>query len=228
MGGDKPPPQTVPVKSAGLLGAVQAGGGAEPQPAAPLVQAGGCKKTNAGPAEDKREAPPTKDAELEAARGGEEVGKEGPFAPSQPPPPPKNWNRGKAGRPLQKGGGEPPPSSGGAGKGRALASGGGGGGYWKEGCLQSELIQFHLKKGLAAAQMQSPGDASEAEPQSASSSAPSPMAPAGGEEGNGRSGAPEGASSLNPQQQLELQEELEKLREENESLKVRKRREAER
>ncbi|XP_048347073.1 protein SOGA3 isoform X2 [Sphaerodactylus townsendi] len=230
-GGDKQPPQVAPppLRSAGPLGAVQAGGGAETQVASPLALAGGIPKRLAGPAADEREAP----AKDSASGAGE-----------QPPPPllpagegdregaaapPKGWSRGKAGRPLQKGGGEAaaaPPSSCGAGKGRALA--GGGGGYWKEGCLQSELIQFHLRKGLAAAQMQSKGGdqnnggASAAEqPQRASPGAPgpSPMAPVGAEEGNGRSGAPEGASSLNLRQQQELQEEAEKLREENETLK---------
>ncbi|XP_053141816.1 protein SOGA3 isoform X2 [Hemicordylus capensis] len=236
VGGDKLPPQPSPVRSAVPLGAVQAGGGAEAQPASPL--AGGCPKPNPGPAADKREAA-VKDAELAAPRVGEqqtpsaggEVEREGAFALSQPPP--KIWSRGKAGRPPQKGVGEAapaPPSSCGAGKGRVLA-GGGGGGYWKEGCLQSELIQFHLRKGLAAAQMQSKGSnqsngdggaAAAGQPQPADlspSSTPSPMAPAGAEEGNGRSGAPEGALSLNPRQQQELQDEVEKLRDENETLK---------
>lgn len=235
MGGDKPPPP--PPRSAVPLGAVQAGGGAETQAASPLAPAGGLPKRNAGPSADEREAPARDSApgagEQQPPPGGEGE-REGAPAPPQPPPP-KSWSRGKAGRPLQKGGGEAaaaPPSSCGAGKGRALAGGGGGGGYWKEGCLQSELIQFHLRKGLAAAQMQSKGSnqnnggASAAEqPQRASpsSSSPSPMAPAGAEEGNGRDGAPEGASSLNPRQQQELQEEVEKLREENETLKVRRR-----
>ncbi|XP_077156055.1 microtubule cross-linking factor 3 isoform X3 [Paroedura picta] len=226
VGGDKPPPQAAPPRSAVPLGAVQAGGGAEAQGASPLALAGlGLPKRTA----DEREAPardatcgPGEQQPPPLPTGGEGE-REGACAP---PPPPKSWGRGKAGRPLQKGGGEAapaPPSSCGAGKGRALA-GGGGGGYWKEGCLQSELIQFHLRKGLAAAQMQSKGSnqnnggASAAEqPQRASPS--SPMAPVGAEEGNGRNGAPEGASSLNPRQQQELQEEVEKLREENETLK---------
>uniref|UniRef100_A0A8C6ZXU1 SOGA coiled-coil domain-containing protein n=2 Tax=Nothoprocta TaxID=8806 RepID=A0A8C6ZXU1_NOTPE len=133
------------------------------------------------------------------------------------------------------------PSSPGAGKGRGAAAGGG---YWREGCLQSELIQFHLRKGLAAAaQMQTKGSnhsssspsssssctaaAAPAEPplaaspsSSSSSSSPSAMAAAAGAEGlrQGEAGGAEGA--LSPQQQHEeLQEEMEKLREENESLK---------
>ncbi|XP_060095019.1 protein SOGA3 isoform X2 [Heteronotia binoei] len=235
VGGDKPPPQAAPpLRSAVSLGAVQAGGGAEAQVASPLALTGGLPKRNAGPSADKREAP-AKDStsgacEQQPPAGGEGE-REGSSAPPQPPPPPKSWSRGKAGRPLQKGGGEAapaPPSFCGTGKGRALAGGGGDGAYWKEGCLQSELIQFHLRKGLAAAQMQSKGSnqnnggASAAEqPQRASpsSSIPSPMAPVGAEEGNGRNGAPEGASSLNHRQQQELQEEVEKLREENETLK---------
>ncbi|KAM9016792.1 microtubule cross-linking factor 3 [Ara ararauna] len=168
--------------------------------------------------------------------GGE---REGAVAP-QPPPPPKQW-RGKAGRSPLKGVGEAasaPPSSSGVGKGRGAA--GGGGGYWKEGCLQSELIQFHLRKGLAvAAQMQTKGSnhsssgsassssaaAAPAEPPlAASASSPTAMAAAGAEGlrqgeagGGGRSGTSEGA--LSPQLQEEMQEEMEKLREENESLK---------
>ncbi|XP_041279965.1 LOW QUALITY PROTEIN: protein SOGA3 [Onychostruthus taczanowskii] len=157
-------------------------------------------------------------------------------------PPPKQW-RGKAGRSPLKGAGEAapaPPSSSGAGKGRGAAAGGGG--YWKEGCLQSELIQFHLRKGLAAAaQMQTKGSnhssssgsaasaasaaAAPAEPPpAASASSPAAMAAAGAEglrqgevEGDGRSCGPEVA--LSPHLQEEMQEEMEKLREENESLK---------
>ncbi|XP_014118764.1 PREDICTED: protein SOGA3 [Pseudopodoces humilis] len=111
-------------------------------------------------------------------------------------PPPKQW-RGKAGRSPLKGAGEAapaPPSSSGAGKGRGAAAGGGG--YWKEGCLQSELIQFHLRKGLAAAaQMQTKGsNHSSGSSSSAASAASAAAAP-------------------------EMEEEMEKLREENESLK---------
>ncbi|XP_062980771.1 microtubule cross-linking factor 3 [Elgaria multicarinata webbii] len=236
VGGDKPSPQAAPGRSAGPLGAVQAGDGAEAQPASPALLAGGCLTPNPGPASDKREALP-KDAELPTARGreqpspaGGDVEREGAFALSQPPP--KSSSRGKADRPLRKGGGEAapaPPPSGGQGKGRALAVGSGGG-YWKEGCLQSELIQFHLRKGLVAAQMQSKGNhqgdgdggasaAEQPQPASASSLTPLPAAPPGSEEGHGHSGAPEGALSLNPRQQQELQEEVEKLQEENETLK---------
>lgn len=83
----------------------------------------------------------------------------------QPPLPPRGW-RGKGIRASQRGssGGEgvfpsastaassktPGPGSRNSGSG-GTGSSGGGGSYWKEGCLQSELIQFHLKKERAAA-----------------------------------------------------------------------------
>ncbi|XP_049674198.1 protein SOGA3 isoform X2 [Accipiter gentilis] len=229
---DKPP------RCAGPPGAVQAGAGAEPPPAGKPA------------AEEEPPPPPPPPAAEEAppagGGGGEREGAVAP-QPPPPPPPPKHW-RGKAGRAPLKGAGEaapaPPASSSGAGKGRGAA---GGGGYWKEGCLQSELIQFHLRKGLAAAaQMQTKGSnhsgsasssssssssasasaaAAPAEtPPAASASSLSAMAAAGAEGlrqgeagGGGRSGGPEG--SLSPQLQEEMQEEMEKLREENESLK---------
>ncbi|XP_057265086.1 protein SOGA3 isoform X2 [Pezoporus wallicus] len=217
-------------------GAVHACAGAESASAAGGKAAAEEPPRTAEPAAPRaaEEAPPAG-----GGGGGEE--REGAVAP-QPPPPPKQW-RVKAGRSPLKGAGEAapaPPSSSGVGKGRGAA--GGGGGYWKEGCLQSELIQFHLRKGLAAAaQMQtkgsnhsSSGSASSASssaaaapaepPPAASASPPSAMAAAGAEGlrqseagGGGRSGAPEGA--LSPQLQEEMQEEMEKLREENESLK---------
>ncbi|XP_065535187.1 microtubule cross-linking factor 3 [Lathamus discolor] len=218
-------------------GAVHPCAGAEPPSAAGGKAAAEEPPRTAEPAAPRaaEEAPP-------AGGGGGGGEREGAVAPQPPPPPPKQW-RGKAGRSPLKGAGEAapaPPSSSGVGKGRGAA---GGGGYWKEGCLQSELIQFHLRKGLAAAaQMQtkgsnhsSSGSASSASssaaaapaepPLAASASSPSAMAAAGaeglrqGEAGGGgsRSGAPEGA--LSPQLQEELQEEMEKLREENESLK---------
>uniref|UniRef100_A0A8C4UWX9 SOGA coiled-coil domain-containing protein n=2 Tax=Falco TaxID=8952 RepID=A0A8C4UWX9_FALTI len=228
---DKPP------RGAAPAGAVQPGAGAEPPPPAAAGRAAA-------------EEPPPRAAEPAAPRAAEEAPpagggggggeREGAVAPQ--PPPPKHW-RGKAGRAPLRGAGEAspaPPSSSGAGKGRGAA---GGGGYWKEGCLQSELIQFHLRKGLAAAaQMQtkgsnhsSSGSASSASaasaaaapaepPPAASASSPSAMAAAGAEGlrqgeagGGGRSGAPEG--SLSPQLQEEMQEEMDKLREENETLK---------
>ncbi|XP_064912948.1 microtubule cross-linking factor 3 isoform X4 [Columba livia] len=224
-----------PQRGAGPPGAVQPGAGAEPPPAA----AGRAAAEEPGPRTAEPAAPRAAEEAPPAGGGGGVGEREGAAAP-QPPPPPKHW-RGKAGRSPLKGAGEAapaPPSSSGAGKGRGAA---GGGGYWKEGCLQSELIQFHLRKGLAAAaQMQTKGSnhsssgnassssssaaAAPAEPPpAASASSPSAMAAAGaeglpqGEAGGGRSGAPEGA--LSPQLQEEMQEEMEKLREENESLK---------
>ncbi|XP_075001907.1 microtubule cross-linking factor 3 [Calonectris borealis] len=232
---DKPP------RGAGPPGAVQPGAGAEPPPAA-----GGKAAAEEPPPRAAEPAAPRAAEEASPAGGGGGGGeREGALAPQPPPPPPPKQWRGKAGRSPLKGAGEAapaPPSSSGAGKGRGAASGGG---YWKEGCLQSELIQFHLRKGLAAAaQMQtkgsnhsSSGSASSASsssasaaaapaepPPAASASSPSAMAAAGAEGlrqdeagGGGRSGAPEGA--LSTQQQEEMQEEMEKLREENESLK---------
>ncbi|XP_052637088.1 protein SOGA3 isoform X3 [Harpia harpyja] len=236
---DKPP------RCAGPAGAVQAGAGAEPPPAAASAAEEPPPPPPPPPPRAAEEAPPAGGGGG-GGGGGEREGAVAPQPPPPPPPPPpKHW-RGKAGRSPLKGAGEaapaPPSSSSGAGKGRGAA----GGGYWKEGCLQSELIQFHLRKGLAAAaQMQTKGSnhsssgsasssssssasasaaAAPAEtPPAASASSPSAMAAAGaeglrqGEAGGGRSGAPEG--SLSPQLQEEMQEEMEKLREENESLK---------
>ncbi|KAM9195358.1 microtubule cross-linking factor 3 [Mergus octosetaceus] len=223
-----------PGRGAAPPGAVQPGAGAEAPPAAAAAEPG-------------EEAPPAGGGGGEREREREREGAAAPQPQPQPPPPPRQW-RGKAGRSPLKGAGEAapaPPSSSGAAKGRGAA--GGGGGFWREGCLQSELIQFHLRKGLAAAaQMQtkgsnhgsggpgpgaasasaSPAAAASAEPPPASSaSSPSAMAAAAGAEGlrqgeaggGGRSGTPEG--SLSPQLQDEMQEEMEKLREENESLK---------
>ncbi|XP_075059139.1 microtubule cross-linking factor 3 isoform X1 [Mixophyes fleayi] len=80
-----------------------------------------------------------------------------------------------------------------------------GGGYWKEGCLQSELMQFHLKKGLAAAgsNMNPKGNSNEADKAEMQLQAAQEQQ-SGGEEAEGASG---------------LQDELENLRDENESLK---------
>ncbi|XP_059698139.1 protein SOGA3 isoform X4 [Haemorhous mexicanus] len=231
----RPPPGQAPRAARGRAaekparGAVQPGAGAEPPPAAAAGRGG------AAAAEEP--LPPPGAAEEAPPAGGGGGEREGAAAP-----PPKQW-RGKAGRSPLKGAGEAapaPPSSSGAGKGRGAAAGGGG--YWKEGCLQSELIQFHLRKGLAAAaQMQTKGSnhssssgsavsaasaaAAPAEPPpAASASSPAAMAAAGAEglrqgeaEGDGRSCGPEVA--LSPHLQEEMQEEMEKLREENESLK---------
>ncbi|XP_041418846.1 protein SOGA3 isoform X1 [Xenopus laevis] len=74
-----------------------------------------------------------------------------------------------------------------------------GGGYWKEGCLQSELMQFHLKKGLAAAgsNIQDKGNGSETI-----------------QDQEEEDGALVGAMSVQA-----MHDEMEKLRDENESLK---------
>uniref|UniRef100_A0A8C3K376 SOGA coiled-coil domain-containing protein n=1 Tax=Calidris pygmaea TaxID=425635 RepID=A0A8C3K376_9CHAR len=205
-------------RSAAPPGAVHPAAGAEPPPAA-------------GGRGAAAEEPPPRAAEEAPPAGGGGGEREGAAVAAAPPP--KQW-RGKAGRSPLKGAGEAapaPPSSSGGGKGRGAAGGGGGGGgYWKEGCLQSELIQFHLRKGLAAAaQMQTKGSnhsssassaSSSSPPPAASAASPSAMAAAGAEglrQGEADGGGPEGA--LSPQQQEEMQEEMEKLREENESLK---------
>ncbi|XP_054943489.1 microtubule cross-linking factor 3 [Physeter macrocephalus] len=98
--------------------------------------------------------------------GEREGGAPQPQPPPPPPPPPRGW-RGKSVRAQPRGGSgaegaSPSPSTSSAGKTPGSGSrnsgigvvgpgGGGGGSYWKEGCLQSELIQFHLKKERAAA-----------------------------------------------------------------------------
>ncbi|XP_074982825.1 microtubule cross-linking factor 3 isoform X2 [Caretta caretta] len=209
---DRPPPALL--RGAALPGAVQPAAGAEAQPHAAGAAAASRAPEPPPPAtEPAGEEPPPAGGGGGAGGAGEREG----AAALQPPP--RNW-RGKAGRAPQRGGGEAapaPPSSCGAGKGRAA----GGGGCWREGCLQTELIQFHLRRGLAAAaQMQTkggnpvPGGGAPAEAPLASS--PSPMAAAGLEglqQGAGDGGRP------SPPQQEELQEEMERLREENETLK---------
>uniref|UniRef100_A0A8C6IMN5 SOGA coiled-coil domain-containing protein n=2 Tax=Melopsittacus undulatus TaxID=13146 RepID=A0A8C6IMN5_MELUD len=237
----RPPLGQAPRAARGRAADKQPRGAAPPGAVHPCAGAESPSAATEEPPRTAEPAAPRAAEEAPPAGGGGGGGeREGAVAP-QPPPPPKQW-RGKAGRSPLKGAGEAapaPPSSSGVGKGRGAA---GGGGYWKEGCLQSELIQFHLRKGLAAAaQMQtkgsnhsSSGSASSASssaaaapaepPPAASASSPSAMAAAGAEGlpqgeagGGGRSGAPEGA--LSPQLQEEMQEEMEKLREENESLK---------
>ncbi|CAI9555044.1 unnamed protein product, partial [Staurois parvus] len=76
------------------------------------------------------------------------------------------------------------------------------GAYWKEGCLQSELMQFHLKKGLAAAGANKGGGGTEAD---------------NGQAGQEQAGDLEGWRA--PSALQELQDEVERLKEENESLK---------
>ncbi|XP_066461623.1 microtubule cross-linking factor 3 isoform X2 [Eleutherodactylus coqui] len=137
----------------------------------------------------------------EAAAGELEAQRKDPSDPS-----PARTEQGRVATPEQAGDGSPKnvklkgksSPKGGDGAPAAAAVVGkspkkqsGGGGYWKEGCLQSELMQFHLKKGLAAA---------------------------GGTKGN--VGEAEPAAGQEQQAGAEmLQEEVDKLREENDSLK---------
>nr|XP_004651280.2 protein SOGA3 isoform X1 [Jaculus jaculus]XP_045014239.1 protein SOGA3 isoform X1 [Jaculus jaculus] len=266
-GGGGPEKAAPPAPKGAAPGAVQPAVGAEAGPAATLATVGPRRPT-APPDEPPRdvESAASKVGEAPLIREGGGGGGEGGGAGGgpgdreggapQPPPPPRGW-RGKGVRAPQRGGsgGEGPsatPASSSACKApgagsRSSGGGGGGGGYWKEGCLQSELIQFHLKKerAAAAAQMHSKngagGRSSSAvagapavcEPQGVPSSSPSsssssPMAaaaegPQQSAEGSAGGGAGQAAappsSQLQPQQQEEMQEEMEKLREENETLK---------
>ncbi|XP_017735130.1 PREDICTED: protein SOGA3 [Rhinopithecus bieti] len=252
-------------------GAVQPVAGAEAAPAATLAALGGKRP---GPPEElprELESVPSKLGEPlplgEGGGGGGEGGGAGGGSGEREggapqPPPPRGW-RGKGVRAQQRGGsgGEgasPSPSSSSAGKtpgpgsrnsGSGVAGGGSssGGSYWKEGCLQSELIQFHLKKeraaaAAAAAQMHAKNGGGSSSRSSPVSGAPSicetlavpsasPMAAAaegpqqsaeGSASGGGMQAAAPPSSQPHPQQlqeQEEMQEEMEKLREENETLK---------
>ncbi|XP_033090392.1 protein SOGA3 [Trachypithecus francoisi] len=252
-------------------GAVQSVAGAEAAPAATLAALGGKRP---GPPEElprELESVPSKLGEPlplgEGGGGGGEGGGAGGGSGEREggapqPPPPRGW-RGKGVRAQQRGGsgGEgasPSPSSSSAGKtpgpgsrnsGSGVAGGGSssGGSYWKEGCLQSELIQFHLKKeraaaAAAAAQMHAKNGGGSSSRSSPVSGAPSicetlavpsasPMAAAaegpqqsaeGSASGGGMQAAAPPSSQPHPQQlqeQEEMQEEMEKLREENETLK---------
>ncbi|KAM8789146.1 microtubule cross-linking factor 3 isoform 2-T2 [Rhynchonycteris naso] len=251
-------------------GAVQAAAGAEAAPAVTLAPVGGRRP---GPAEEPPrelepvssklgEPPPLGEGGGGGVEGGGAGGGSGDReggAP-QPPPPPRGW-RGKGGRAQQRGGsgGEgaspspssavktPGPGSRNSGSGVVGGSNSVGGSYWKEGCLQSELIQFHLKKeraaaAAAAAQMHTKNGGSGSNRNSPVSGAPaigeslsvpssSPMAAAaegpqqsaeGSASGGGMQAAAPPSSLPQPQQlqeQEEMQEEMEKLREENETLK---------
>ncbi|XP_055455358.1 protein SOGA3 isoform X2 [Psammomys obesus] len=258
------------VPKGAALGAVQPAPGAEGSPAAILATVS-CRRP--GPTEEpprEIESGPSKVGEPPPLGGGGGGGGEGGGAGGGPgdreggapqPPPPRGW-RGKGVRPSQRGGsgGEgvspspptaatsraPGPGSRNSGSGVAGGGSGGGGSYWKEGCLQSELIQFHLKKeraaaAAAAAQMHTKngGGGSRSSPVSGAPAiceplvvpSSSPMAaaaegPQQSAEGSGSRGAMQAAappsSQPHPQQlqeQEEMQEEMEKLREENETLK---------
>ncbi|XP_029338618.1 protein SOGA3 [Mus caroli] len=251
-------------------GAVQPAPGAEGSPAAILASVS-CRRSGQ-PEETPREieSGPSKVGEpppLGGVGGGGEGGgagggpgdREG-GAPQ--PPPPRGW-RGKGVRATQRGNSvaegvspspptaatskTPGPGSRNSGSGSTGSGSGGGGSYWKEGCLQSELIQFHLKKeraaaaAAAAAQMHtknggggsrsSPvaGAPAICEPLVVPSSSPMAAAAEGPQqsaEGNGSGGAMQAAAppssqphSQQLQEQEDMQEEMEKLREENETLK---------
>ncbi|XP_045247494.2 microtubule cross-linking factor 3 [Macaca fascicularis] len=252
-------------------GAVQPAAGAEAAPAATLASLGGKRP---GPPEEPPRELESVSSKLgeplplgEGGGGGGEGGGAGGGSGEREggapqPPPPRGW-RGKGVRAQQRGGsgGEgasPSPSSSSAGKtpgpgsrnsGSGVAGGGSGSGgsYWKEGCLQSELIQFHLKKeraaaAAAAAQMHAKNGGGSSSRSSPVSGAPSicetlavpsasPMAAAaegpqqsseGSASGGGMQAAAPPSSQPHPQQlqeQEEMQEEMEKLREENETLK---------
>ncbi|XP_059971294.1 protein SOGA3 isoform X2 [Mesoplodon densirostris] len=158
-------------------GAVQSLAGAEAAPVATLAPVG-VRRPGASeepprelePASSKLGEPPPLG---EGGGGGGEGGGAGSGsgereggAPQPPPPPPRGW-RGKSVRAQPRGGSgaegaSSSPSTSSAGKTPGSGSrnsgigvvgpgSGGGGSYWKEGCLQSELIQFHLKKERAAA-----------------------------------------------------------------------------
>ncbi|XP_068933545.1 microtubule cross-linking factor 3 [Petaurus breviceps papuanus] len=263
-GEKQPPPATL---KGSPLGAVQTGGGAEASPAGTPTTVGNRRPCPTEEASRDGEAATPKPAEkAQLGGGGGEGGGAGAGGGSGEkeggalqPPPPRGW-RGKAGRTPQRGGsggGEaasssPSSSSSSTGKtpvptGRNPGSvvAGGGGGYWKEGCLQTELIQFHLKKeraaaaAAAAAQMQTKSSSNSSSNNSVataaseplSSPSPSPMAAAaeGLQQGAGGSPSSGGMQATAPpsppqqqqqlQEQEEMQEEMEKLREENETLK---------
>ncbi|XP_068407165.1 microtubule cross-linking factor 3 isoform X2 [Eschrichtius robustus] len=254
-------------------GAVQSLAGAEAAPVATLAPLG-VRRPGASaepprelePASSKLGEPPPLG---EGGGGGGEGGGAGSGsgereggAPQPPPPPPRGW-RGKSVRAQPRGGSgaegaSTSPSTSSAGKTPGSGSrnsgigvvgpgSGGGGSYWKEGCLQSELIQFHLKKeraaAAAAAQMHTKNGGGGSNRSSPVAGAPaifeplavpptSPMAaaaegPQQGAEGSASGGggmqaAAPPSSQPHPQQlqeQEEMQEEMEKLREENETLK---------
>ncbi|XP_054578545.1 protein SOGA3 [Eptesicus fuscus] len=264
-----------PAPKGAAPGAVQPAAGAEVAPAATLAPVGGRRlgpteepPGNLEPVSSKLgEPPPLGEERGGGGEGGGAGGgsgeREGGAPQPPPPPPPRGW-RGKGVRAPQRGGsgGEgasPSPSSSSAVKtlgpgsrnsGSGLVGGSNSGGsYWKEGCLQSELIQFHLKKeraaaAAAAAQMHTKNGGSGSPRNSPVSGAPAigeaPAAPAsfpmaaaaegpqqsaeGSASGGGMQAAAPPPSQPQPhpqqrQEQEEMQEEMEKLREENETLK---------
>ncbi|XP_075410690.1 microtubule cross-linking factor 3 isoform X2 [Tenrec ecaudatus] len=235
-------------------GAVQSAAGAEAVPAGTLAAVGGRRPGQQEESPREVDSVPSKLGEPPPPREGGGGGGGAGSGPGEreggAPPPPRGW-RGKGVRAPQRGGsgGEeasPSPSSSAAGKtqgpsgrnpgsGVAGAAAGGGGGYWKEGCLQSELIQFHLKKeraaaAAAAAQMHTknggggggghsrsspvagatavcePLAVLSAAPMAAAAEGPQQSAEGGASSGNMQAGAP--ASSQPHLQQLQEQEEM--------------------
>ncbi|XP_008831792.1 protein SOGA3 isoform X2 [Nannospalax galili] len=241
--------ETAPAATPGILGSRRTGPQEEPS-----------RETESVPSKV-GEAPPLGEGGGGGGEGGGAGGGPGDREGVAPqPPPPRSW-RGKGVRAPQRGGsggeGVSPspltpassktqgPGSRNSGSGVAGGGSGSGGSFWKEGCLQSELIQFHLKKeraaaAAAAAQMHtkngggsrsSPitGAPAICEPLVVPSSSPMAAAAEGPQqsaEGSTSRGAMQAAappsSQQHPQQlqeQEEMQEEMEKLREENETLK---------
>ncbi|KAM4568739.1 microtubule cross-linking factor 3-like isoform 3-T4 [Fundulus diaphanus] len=98
--------------------------------------------------------------------------------------------------------GAEPTSAAGGGKKSSKSTVGCGPGFWKEGCLQSELIQFHLNKSLGkkGAKMQTK---TASPPASEPEVSPEPETP-----------------QPAPQPDERLQEEIERLEDENEDLKI--------
>ncbi|XP_063773422.1 microtubule cross-linking factor 3 isoform X2 [Pseudophryne corroboree] len=175
--------------------------------------------------------PSSRGAEIAASRaeaGGRETSPgelEGHRSRDPPDLPPAKTEQARAGTPEQSGNGSPKNVK---GKGKTAAKGGdgaqsqpaaavgkspkkhssSGGGYWKEGCLQTELMQFHLKKGLAAAGASvTPKGGGAAEADTAEIQLRGGAQEQLGEEETGAASGPM------------LQDELEQLRDENESLK---------
>ncbi|KAM5229081.1 microtubule cross-linking factor 3 [Ctenodactylus gundi] len=197
-------------------GAVQPAAGADAAPGASAGSAGGrrpgppeepASELESGPSRCGEAPPPGEGGGGGGAGGGEREGGA---------PPPRAW-RGKGVRAAQRGGGgggegaSPSPPASGAGRGPG-PGGRGAGSCWQEGCLQSELLQFHLRKERAAAAQT---HAKNGEP---------PAVPSAGAMAAAAEAPPRSAEGARPgpprlQEQGEMLEEMEKLRRENETLK---------
>ncbi|KAG8444254.1 hypothetical protein GDO86_009439 [Hymenochirus boettgeri] len=177
-----------------VQGAVQSGAGAES--ASSRAEAGSLESPSTGELESQREAhSDLSPAKTEGARVAtpEQLGEGSPKTSKVKG---KSSPKGAEGTPASQ-----PPSS--VALGKSPKKQGVGGGYWKEGCLQSELMQFHLKKGLAAA---GPGSQTKGDGSHAS-------------KGQGQEGDDEEEEETLGGTVLGEQNEMEKLRDENESLK---------